>query len=295
MNASRASVSDVNAQDADFAFGPGATSPRGAPIPADRRNLSLHTIAKRLLENEQAKSGGALPIALPAADIAGNSEREYLASEVKYTGDRLFELTQVNNGPEIEFWPRFTTIERNSIQHLVDIGNPRIGRLDYPHSWTYRKALVTLGEEMDGSEMTSRRWDRGAGFDRNVKYGFAENMDGVTSGPFQQRPLLESVGQLHSDAEDATLLNGYASADLQSGQQPLLNLVAEVTLEGDAGDGDQPPSPTFDSVRNGDTGLFQVYQHPRLKDGLYHVRVIKMGNGATSKLGKLTVEVLAQP
>jgi hypothetical protein len=295
INAGRASVSNINAQDADFAFGPGTESEHGAPIPLARRNLSLHTIIKRLLENEQAKPGGSVPLATLPADIAGAAEREFLASQLASTGNRIFEITQVVNGPELELWPEFANTERSSIRHVATIGNTRIGRLDFPHAWSYRKALVSLGEELDGSGLVSRRWDRGAGFDRNVRTGFAEDLDGVTSGAFQQRPLLESVGQLHSDEGDADVLNGYAQADLAAGRKPILSLPIEVTMEGDAGDGKMPPSPTFDSVRNGDTGVLHVYDHPWRPDGPYYVRVLKMGSGSGPKRGRLTVEILEQP
>lgn len=294
-NATWTPSTDVNSPDADFAFGPGTESVRGAPIPADRRNLSLHTILKRLLQNEQAKPGGAVPLATLPADIGGTSEREYLASELAYSGNRMFELTQVVNGPEFELWPEFIDTDRSGVRHVPVIGNPRIGRLDYPHAWSYRKALAKLGSELDGSAMVTRRWDRGAGFDRNVRAGFSQDMEGVTSGSFQQRPLLESVGQLHSDSDDVDALSAYAQADVESGQRPILNLDLEVTMEGDAGNGGDPPSPTLDSVRNGDTGILHVYGHPRRKDGPYYIRVLKMGNGSSAKRGKLTVEILGAP
>lgn len=292
VNAARLTNDGVTTSDADFAFGPGTQSEHGAPIPVARRNLSLHTIMKRLLENEQAKPGGSVPLATLPVDIAGTSEREFLASQLAYTGNRMFELTQVVNGPELELWPEFANTERSSIRHSATIGNPRIGRLDFPHAWSYRKALVSLGEELDGNGLVSRRWDRGAGFDRNVRTGFAEDLNGVTSGPYQQRPLLESVGQLHSSEEDAAVLTGYAQADLNSGQKPILNLPVEVTMEGDAGDGKAPPSPTFDSVRNGDTGVLHVVDHPWRPDGPYYIRVLKMGNGTSHKRGRLTIEIM---
>lgn len=295
INAARLTNGGIATSDADFAFGTGTESEHGAPIPIERRNLSLPTIMKRLLENEQDKPGGAVPLATLPDDIAGDSVREFLASQLAYTGNRMHELTQVVDGPELELWPEFIDTERDGIRHVPRIGNPRIGRLDFPHAWSYRQALVSFGEDSDGSGVTSRRWDRGAGFDRNIRAGFAENLDGVTSGTFQQSPLLESVGQLHSGSEDIAELNDYAQADLDSGRSPIVSLPVEVTMEGDAGDGKDPPSPTFDSVHNGDTGVMHVYNHPWRKDGPYFVRVLKMGSGSTSKRGTLTVEILRQP
>lgn len=290
-----APAANINSIDADFAFGPGTVSPRGAPIPVERRNLSLHTIIKRLLENEQDKPGGTVPLATLPDDVSGTSERDYLAGELAYTGARMFEVTQVEEGPEFELWPEFSNSERSYIRHVPVIGNQRIGRLDYPHAWSYRKALVKLGSDSDGNSMVTRRWDRGAGFDRNVKTGYDNDLDGVTLGSFLQKPLLESVGQLHSDVDDVAVLFDYARADVNSGQKPVLNLTVEVTMEGDAGDGGMPPSPTFDSVRNGDTGTLHVYGHPRLRDGPYSIRVLRMASGSSHKLGRLTVEILGAP
>lgn len=292
INAARANAGAVTPTDADFAFGTGTVSEKGAPIPLERRNLNLATVAKRILENEQAKAGGAVPLVIPLVDGAGSTVRDWLASDLAMTGNRLFDLTQVQGGPEIELRAEFADTERSHVQHVALIGNPRIGRLDYPHAWSYGKALTNLGIERDGSRMITHRWDRGAGFDRNVRTGFAANTDGVTTGSFQQRPLLESVGQLHSDNADQASLDGYAAAEVSTGQSAMLNLTVEVSIEGDDGTGGDPPSPTMDSLRNGDTGIFNVRNHPRLSDGTYYIRVLKMGSGSSAKRGRLTVDLL---
>jgi hypothetical protein len=283
--------------DADVAFGPGTTSDKGGPIPLANRDLSLHTIVKRLLENEQGKGGGAVPLVLPD-DVPGDSARTFLGAELATTGNRIYEITQVRNGPEVEFVPQFTDTERTGIEHQVYIGNPRLGQLGYEHSWTYGKALTKLGFISDGSRMVNRRWDRGSGFERNVQTGFFEDDDGVTAGipvSWQTMPLLETVGQEHTDNGNPVELIDYARADVERGLSSELNLAAEVTLEGDSGDGSDPPSPTFDSVSPGDTASFHVYGHPRLRDGRYQVRILRMSASSSYKRGVLTVEVLGRP
>ncbi|WP_434080888.1 hypothetical protein [Sanguibacter sp. Z1732] len=67
--------------------------------------LSLGAIAKRLVQAATAHTGGHLPIVLPP-DQVGNHERTYPGFELATTRQRLTELTQVENGPDIAFTPR---------------------------------------------------------------------------------------------------------------------------------------------------------------------------------------------
>lgn len=275
--------------DADLAFGPGTVSEKGIPIPVSNRNLSLHTIMKRLFENEQLKPGGALPITLPG-DIAGARERQYMANEFAYTGQRQYELTQVIEGPELELVPEFANVERSSVRHRVSIGNPRLGQLGYPHTWTYRRALARLGFIASGEEMHHAHWERGSGFERNVVYDYAGNLTGVTDG-YQLIPLLEDVGQ-HNDEASSAVLAGYADAAVAQSVTVQRELSVEVTLEGDAGDHDLPPSPRFSAVSNGDTGILNVRDHPRLPDGRYFVRILRKSQGSSYKQGTFHVDLL---
>lgn len=304
VNAGRTSTAVITGIDADISFGTTATSDKGGPIPVANRNINLGTIVKRLLENEQAKSGGALPIVLPtdASLIVPSNPgqvdtRTYQGPELSKTGDLIYALTQVINGPEVELAAEFTDSTRSLVQHRVRIGTPRLGQLGYPHAWTYRSACTRFGHVTDGGLMRDRGWDKGAGFERNVFTGFSENLAGVTTGPvgFQTRPLLEDVGQQHSSSENQPELDGYAAADVANGRKPTLQLAVEVTMNGDNGDGETPPSVNFASVANGDTGVVFVRNHPRLEDGKYSIRVIRKSSSAsTSERGTLTVDFLGR-
>lgn len=290
-NASRGFTGAVEGTDADVAFGPGTMSDKGSPIPPENRNLSLHTILKRLLENEQAKGGGSVPLVLPA-DIAGDATRTYLGPELAMTGARMYEITQVNGGPEFELMPEFTDTTRHFIRHVARIGNPRLGQLGYPWAWRYRSALTALGFISDGSRMTNRHFERGGGFDRNVLVGFYQDMEGVTEGTFQTEPLLEAVGSSHTNNNSLDELNQYAVSEVENGLKPELNFNAEVSIEGDTGDGELPPSPVIDLVENGDTGVFQVLDHPRLPDGNYYIRVLRKKSASKRDRVSLITEVL---
>lgn len=293
VNKDRASTSVITGIDADLAFGTGTTSDKGGPIPVANRNVSLPTIAKRILENEQGKPGGALPIILPDVgwEVAGTDVRTYQGPELAPTGQRLYELTQVQGGPEIQMIAEFTSGARSAVQHRIAIGKPRLGQLGYAHAWTYRKALTKFGYVTDGEVMTDRDWDKGTGFERNIKTGFAENLTDITTG-FQTRPLLETVGQMHTSSDNQPELDAYALAAVTNGRTSDRVMIMEVSMNGDIGTGDQPPSPNFASVSCGDTAIAFVENHPRLADGQYYVRVIKKGSASGFKIGALTVNLL---
>lgn len=247
--------------------------------------LSLHTIAKRLVENDLTRNG-TLPIVLPA-DVAGVAEREYPGYDLAYVGERLTQLTQVIDGPEIEFRPEYTDTTQTAVQWVMRIGNPRLGNLGLPHSWDYLiGALTNVDEDGDGSQQQFRAWVRGNGMERGLLVGHYEDTELVDAG----WPMLESVDGDHSSATDVATLNGWAQADVETYRSAILKLSARIRLDGSDGRGRKTGSPTIGELAVGDNGTFNIRNHRSLDDGDYGERIIAISSGSDLTTALLTLQ-----
>lgn len=295
FNPNRASRSAVGAVDADISFGTGATSSQGAPIPAAHQNLNLRAIARRVVELILTEPGGDLPIDLPSTGPGtgvwtGTSAQDFPGYEMGTPGDRLLKLAELDLGPEIMFQPYFSTSQRKFVRHQMVIGDPRLGQLGYLHAWRSGAGLIKVDRSTDGAAKTRRQYERGSGLDRNVLVGFAEDLTNVTSG-FNSLPLLEDIDATHMNVELATTLTSYATTDLKTNTLPRVTLQPEVTMDGTDGQGEESSSPVLSTVSPGDTGFLQLKDHPRLPDGNYGIRIVRM-RGSGHNRATLDVQTL---
>lgn len=268
----------VATPDADIPFGPGAASSLGTPIPVDQQGLNLRGIVRRLIELALLEPGGSLPIDLPTGGtFTGTSVRDFPGYHFESWGQRLLEITQEVNGPEIQFRPRFTTLDRKFIRFQTALGSPRLVQLGTPWIWRSRMGLVGLPFTLDGVSKVRRFWERGAGQDRNVIVGFAENLNGVTTGPTAGLlPLLEQIGSTHNSTLDANTLTSYAATTVSTRLRGILTLQPEVLINGSDGHGEELGSPALRDVFPGDNAILQVRDHFRLQDGDYPCRIARI-------------------
>lgn len=273
VNPARANKAVVTTNDADVLFGPSGHVPTiGGTIPVENRDLSLHTIAKRLVQTIELETGGEYPIIYPD-DIAGSSIREYAGYDLAYVGTRLTDLTQVVSGPEIVFKPEFVDgTTKQAIQWRMQIGNPELGLLTYSHSWDTGRALCGVSNyAVDGSAATKRAFERGNGMGRDTPIGYYS----ATINPLDAADtLLEHVGNGHTSAIDLTTLNGYAQNAVYFGQSVTSTVAVKVRTAGDDGLGYQTRSPHQAEVNYGDNGILEIRDSLRLPAGSYKVRVI---------------------
>lgn len=278
FNPTRISADAINGVDADISFGTGTISDLGAPIPVANRNLSIRGVAKRIVEIILTEPGGDLPIDIVSTgSFAGTTIQNYPGYEVGTPGNRLEQLTGLVDGLEIEFEAYFTSPQRTFVRHLMKIGEPRLGQLGFPHVWATGLGLVDCGYSYDGTNKVRRDWERGQGMDRNILTGFSQNLDGVTTGLGPGLlPLLEEVGSTHMNAADGNTLTSYAQASVITNTRGMKTLAPVVRLDGTLGDGRKTGSPDLRDVAPGDTGYLDLTEHPRLEDGRYAVRIVRM-------------------
>ncbi|MDJ0323161.1 hypothetical protein QMG61_05210 [Cryobacterium sp. PH31-AA6] len=190
------------------------------PNPAlntDLTNLSYGTIAKRWLQQAQAWTGGSVPVVFQD-DEAGTFERHTIGTDFKSLGDALSQLTQVENGADFKFQPRFTA-DKLGIEFLF-----RSGSLAQPQlaSTTTHKWDVTVPESVvsnltinnDASEMASLAWLTGGRAADTVLVARSYDPTLVDFG----YPLLERVDGSHSTVELQGTLDSYATEATLAGR-----------------------------------------------------------------------------
>jgi hypothetical protein len=244
--------------------------------------MSLHTIAKRLVQNDMTRNGS-LPIVLPS-DIAGTQERTYPGYDLAYVGERLAQLTQVIDGPEVEFRPEYTNSSRTAIQWRMRIGNPRLGNLGLPHAFDYGQALTDVDEDGDGSQQQFETWARGNGMERTLLTGHYADTSLVSVG----WPKLEAVDGNHTSATEQVTLDGWARADVETYKRGITKWAGEVRIDGTDGRDKDTGSPSLDTVSAGDSAFFQLRDHRWIPDGVYGQRIISVASGGdltTAQLG----------
>jgi hypothetical protein len=238
-------------------------------------DVALSTIAKRLVELDGDRNG-ALPIALPA-DVPGAAVRTYPAYDLAYVGERLGQLTQVIDGPELEFRPRYTDATATYVEWEMRLGNPRLGDLTLAHSWDYGIGACTrIDVSRDGSRQQLRSVVRGNGMERGLLTGQAEDLAMVAAG----WPLLEAVDSGHTSATEQATLDAWATANVETFRQPVTTWAAEVLIDGTNGRARRSGSPSLDTVGVGDTARFTVDGHRRIRPGTYGQRVIGVRSAA---------------
>jgi hypothetical protein len=250
-------------------------------------NLSLHTIAKRLIQNDLTRNGG-LPIALPA-DIAGTESRTYPGYDIATVGERLGQLTQGLDAPEIEFRPRFTDATRTQVEWEMRIGNPRLGNLGLPHAWDYGQALTDLSEAVDASRQQFRSFVRGNGMERGLLTAVAEDTSLTDVG----WPMLESVDGSHTSVTVVDDLSSWAQANVLAYRNPVRTWSAEVRIDGTNGRNQVTGSPSIHLVSAGDTAVFQVKNHSWIRDGQYGQRIIGIQSGQSASTVSLVLQAVS--
>ena len=246
---------------------------------------TLHDIARTLVSNDLAR-WGTLPIILPGTQAAGTDERGYPGFDLAMTGVRLAELTQVQDGPEVEFRPQFTDATRTSVQWSMLVGSPRLGNLQYPHAWRTGGAMMSLSSDHDGSQLLTEDWVRGNGMERGLLVGHAADATLEAAG----WPHLDNVNGDHTSAIDKSTLDGWAIAEINTYGRVMKTLKATVRMNGADLNGRRTGSPPITEVSAGDNAVIDVVGHRWLPDQVSGQRIISVSNGSSLSTAQLTLQ-----
>ena len=243
--------------------------------------LSLGTIAKRLVQEAQAHTGGSLPVVFPA-DESGTSTRTYPGFELATVGQRLSELSEVDGGPEIEFQPRLTA-DRTGVEWVM-----RIGTTARPQLWQSgldwmvdtsvpRGNLGGLSIKEDASATVNRAFAKGAGTDEATVISVPSTDAARLAAGY---PLLESRGSVGGDGGTyQDNVTRHAAGDLAANVRPWQTWSLKVPVDARVG-----------AARPGDWWSIRVGEGRVLVEpGMYRSRMQSMSGSLDSTFADVTL------
>lgn len=198
--------------------------------------LSLGTIAKKVVQAVQQKSGGNLPISYPIDDQTGPEDkvhtRTYNGFDIQNIDcdSVLTKISQVSHGPDIMFRPRLLTPDQLTFDMWYGSeADPRIPQTSTP-VWDTTAATGSVSDMqiiVTGTYETNRVYGVGAGSDVGTLVRVAQDTSRLGDG----YPLLEtSIASTNETAGD--LLTNVAQGQIDVNKKTLLQ--ASLTVRADS-------------------------------------------------------------
>ncbi|YP_010678201.1 minor tail protein [Arthrobacter phage Reedo] len=253
------------------------------------KNLSLGSIARELVRvsiqdnpftRPDGTNAGALNIVLPPS-VAGTNERNYMGYDLGYIGERLKQLTEVQDGPDIRFRPRFKEDDRTVVEWLLETGTAEAPLLQQTGpDWIWdtsvaNSGVVKLGVKRSAAGMAARAWVPGNGQERNMKLGWSTDLSLVDAGfPWTETDVASK------DVENQTVLQAAADRLLADSLAPWDEWNLQVHAE---------QAPRLGAYQPGEWAQVIVGPgHPMIPADTYRVRIMAV-DGDHSETVKLTV------
>lgn len=249
-------------------------NPDGSPntgLDTNLSGLSYGTIAKRYIQLARLWPGGAIPMQLPADEL-GSYERNVAGIELKKLRGLIDNLTKVENGPDIEFRPRWN-VEGSSIYWEMrhgSVSHPRLGN-DDPSliSWSTggESGAFDLSIDEDATGMAEEVFAVGGRSADRVIASSARSTKLYDDG----YPLLQGVDTSHSSVSEQTTMDGYAAEGARLGGFSASMWSMSVRSNEGLPLGD---------YWIGDTARIDVADHMVLADGAYTRRIAQISGDA---------------
>jgi hypothetical protein len=243
---------------------------------------NLQSIARELVRNsieDNPWNGGAagnLNIVLPASVSGSTHTRTYNGWDMAWISTRLKELTEVTNGPDIRFRPRFVTGDPTTVEWVMEMGAPLLqAPKDLKWDVSLRKSgPVHLAWDEDATKLAARAWELGPGQEKAKKIRYVTDT-GLISEGWPWTEVEES-----SDVETDSLLQSRALRLLRENKRPWLTW--DLTVRADV-------APRLGTYQPGDWAQLQIPEgHPQIPAGTVRVRIMTISGGPENKV-KLTV------
>lgn len=248
------------------------------------KGLSLGTIAKRVVQKGQQKPGGMLPIAYRTPEQTAANDADHQRTYKGYNLQNidvdavLTKLSEVTNGPDVMFKPRF--IEDNRIVFDLWTGSendPRIPQSRTP-IWDMNAVNSTITDLQivtTGTYKTTRAFATGTGTNEALLMRMAEDDRPLQKG-FPMLETVESFGEIKT----ASVVQAHANATLKANSDKLIEIQLTVRADGLYKLGTFWP---------GDRIQLVTKNLLSLKDGIHNLRLLNI-NGSNDNLVKLSAQ-----
>lgn len=243
---------------------------------ANYANLTLWGIARNLVADTLSRGTGfELPIDLPATS-AGTAARNYPVYDLATVGQRLKDLTQVEQGPDIDWEPYFAT--SSTVRVVMRVGTPTLSQVGSDLLWDDGSSVAYINTDRNAQGMTTDGYTRGNATERAMQVAQAADRSLVSGG----WPVLESVDGSHQSVVEFPTLQGYANEWVRYYKTPTETWDVEVLTD---------VSPICGTYKPGDRATFNVQSHPWIPVGLYRQRILGWSSAGPGRL-KVTLEAL---
>ena len=182
--------------------------------------VSLGTIAKKLIAQALTWTGGSLPIVLPSDEADSNPDhvKTFQGTDFKPVGEAITDITNLVDGCEINFSPRFTA-DKLGVEWVMQTGTvaqPLIFSASKP-VWNATAAdtpVSKLQVDADASKMGSLAWQSGGRSTDNTLVSRVYDSTLVDAG----YPLMELLDSSHTDVSEQATLDAYAATAAARGR-----------------------------------------------------------------------------
>jgi len=260
----------------------------GKPNPAVATlftGASWPAIVRQIIQQGMARAGGALPFVF-GPDGAGAHDKSYDAASFKTQGEAFTDLTELVDGPEIEFRPEFAP-GGTGVQWRPMVGDDaqlKITRVGAPHRFDFstpQRSVSGLVVKRSARDLTSEAWATG-GRQAAIALISRAASNALQAAGF---PRMESLSAAHSTVKEQATLDAYAWDDLGLGS----GLAEWWSFETDI---DRVPK--VGSFTLGDACDVVLRRNPYIPDGTYQRRIAALSGQLRSRRVKVTTdEVIA--
>jgi hypothetical protein len=262
--------------------------------------LSYGTIAKRLVQQCLTWTGGNLPVVFQD-DATGTHSDTVEGVDFKVLGDKLRDITALENGPDINFLGRFTD-DKLGIEWLMQTGSDDQPQVSSPSitRWNVTAPLSPVSDLVtseDATAMASIAWGS-AGRSADTVLVSRQIDDTLTDAGY---PLMETLDTSHTSVEYQSTLDKWTSENLITGQQAQETWTFDVEAY-PVDEAGKPAGPQFGSYSKGDYCELDIQKwDPETKigdpyyaeGGTKKMRII--GLSGDEKARKITVKTAPVP
>lgn len=242
--------------------------------------LDYGSIARQWVAQALGIPGGTLPINLEPPR-AGARERTIEGVELKELGEALDQLSDVINGPDIDFRPRWDGPDYVIWDMVTGTEEqPRLAS-QTEHVWEVSAEWSPLSDvsvELDPSGVGSVSWAMAGRGDDSVLCGYAADPF-LTDRGF---PLMELVDTSHTTVTQQATIQGYAAGNLARGRElpAFWDFQAQVSV-----------SPRLNEYREGDFCVLNIDAGGYLAAGPVRRRILTLSGAAGSEWVTITTGV----
>lgn len=242
---------------------------------------SWPAIVRGIIEQGFTRAGGQLPIVF-GPDGVGAHDKTYDSASFKSQGEAITDLTELVNGPEVEFRPEFNAAGDGLEWHAVvaDDTSLQIASVGRPHRFDFsvpKRTVRKLKTKSSARELSSEAWATGGRQASIALISRAANTVLTDRG----YPRLETLNAAHSTVTEQATNDAYAEDELNLGSAPARWWSFESNMDA---------VPTVGSLHLGDYCDVIIRGNAYLPDGTHRRRIAAMAGSLRSRWVRITTD-----